>query len=348
MTLLWPTSLILLALIPILIGAYLWMLRRRRRYTVRYSSLSLVRQALPPQHRIRRHLPFAFFLLALGCLIAAAARPVSIVSIPTDQTVVLLTMDVSGSMRSPDIPPNRLLAAEQAAIAFIERQKTGTQIGIVAFSTFAELVQPPTADQQNLKRAVQSLTTGRATAMGSGILTAIDAISAVDKSIPSSNTDDTNSNQAIPVPKGAYAPDIIVLLTDGVSNAGPEPMDAAQQAADRGIRIYTIGYGTPNGTLPYGGGYGGGPFGGGGGFGGPTGGRRVGIDEETLKQIASLTGGTYYSAGSANELQKVFESLPTYLITRHETQEITVFFTALGALLAFVAIYLALLWNPLP
>jgi len=165
-----------------------------------------------------------------------------------------------------------------------------------------------------------------------------------------------------PVPHGAYAPDIIVMLTDGVSNAGPLPTDAAQQAADRGVRVYTIGFGTANGSnfpacpnqfqgnepnQQFGGG--GRQFGGGGGgqFGGGPGGFRRGIDEATLKQVADMTGGTYYSAESAGELQDVFQKLPTYLITKHETSEVSVVFVALGALLAALAIVLSLRWHPL-
>jgi Ca-activated chloride channel family protein len=166
-------------------------------------------------------------------------------------------------------------------------------------------------------------------------------------------TDNSPGVPPTPVPQGAYAPDIIVLLTDGVSNTGPLPLDAAQQAVDRGVRIYTIGYGTPNGYIPFGGGQSQGGFFGGGGqqFGGGQpfgGGFRTGIDEQTLKQIASMTGGTYYSASSAGELQNVFRNLPTYLITKHETSEISVAFTAFGALLAALAIILSLFWHPLP
>jgi Ca-activated chloride channel family protein len=163
------------------------------------------------------------------------------------------------------------------------------------------------------------------------------------------------------VPKGAYAPDIVVLLTDGVSNAGPLPLDAAQQAVDRGVRVYTIGFGTANGgefpncgvqgqgNEPFGFGGGGGGFGGFGGFGsGGGGGFRRGIDEQTLKQIADMTGGSYYPAESAGDLQKVFQQLPIYLIAKHETTEISVIFTALGALLAILAIALSLIWHPLP
>ncbi len=266
MQFLWPGFFLLLGLIPLLIAVYIWNLRRRRKYVVRYSSLSLVRDAIPKQSKIKRHLPFALFLLALTGLVIALGRPVSIVSIPTNQTTIILAMDVSLSMRSADIPPNRLEAAEAAAISFIQSQKSSTQIGIVAFSGFAELVQPPTTDQEALQAAVESLTLGRRTAIGSGILQSIDAIAEIDKNVAPSITELNASIQPapVPVPHGAYAPDIIVLLTDGVNNAGPTPVEAAQQAVDRGIRIYPIGFGTMNGTMPNdnqsnpGGGFGGG------------------------------------------------------------------------------------------
>ncbi|SRR6266545_1537958 len=352
MDVLWPGFLLLLGLLPLMIAAYIWILRRRRRFAVRYSSLALVREALPRWSRLRRHLPFALFLLALASLATALARPVAIVSVPTGQTTIILAIDVSRSMCSTDIQPSRLEAAEAAALSFIQRQKSTTQIGIVAFSGFAELVQPPTTDSEALQAAVESLLTGRRTAVGSGILQSLDAIADIDKNVAPSMTDTAPGVAPTPVPKGAYAPDIIVLLTDGASNAGPLPLDAAQQAADRGVRVYTIGFGTEHGSeFPncgqqfQSGGFGGGGFGGG-GFGG--GGFRRGIDEDTLKQIADVTGGTYYAAESAGELQNVFQNLPTYLIMKHEISEISVVFTAIGALLAAIAVGLSLLWHPLP
>jgi len=364
MTWLWPSFLYLLMLIPLLVIAYIWILRRRRRFTVRYSSLALVRDALPRRSWLRQHLPFIFFLLALAGLIIALARPVSIVSVPAGKATIVLTIDVSRSMCSTDIKPTRIQAAENAALSFIQHQSSNTQIGLVAFSTFAEIIQPPTSDRSLLEAAVKSLLVGRRTAIGSGILTALDAIAQVDKNVAPSITDSNPGIEPAPVPKGAYVPDIIVLLTDGVSNTGPLPLDAAQQAKDRGVRVYTIGFGTENGSefamcqsdsqYGFGGGYGGGfGFGGGGfgggygGFGGGFGGFQRGIDDATLKQVASITGGTYHSASSAGELQNVFNSLPTYLIMKHETTEISVFFTALGALFAALAILLALLWHPL-
>ena len=346
MEFLWPGFLFLLVLIPLLVGLYIWMLRRRR-FALRYSSLELVRAALPKKSNWRRHLPVVLFLLGLACLVFALGRPVAILSLPTNQTTIILTMDVSGSMRSRDIPPSRLQAAEEAAFSFIQHQKSSTQIGLVAFSSFAELIQPATTDQGALQAALDSLTVGRRTAIGSGIVVALDAISQVDKNVARSITDTQPGVEPAPVPKGDYAPDIIVLLTDGDSNAGPDPLSAARQAADRGVRIYTIGFGTVNGPnasqSPFG--NGGFPGGGGGFFGG---GGRMGLNEPMLKQIASTTGGTYHLASSASELESVFASLPTYLIVKHDILEISVVFTALGALLAGIAFLLSLIWRPLP
>lgn len=357
MSMLWPGFLALLILVPFSIAAYIWLLRRRKRYAVRYSSLSLVRAAIPKQSWVRRHLPFALFMLAIVSLILALVRPIHILSIPTEQTSIILAIDVSMSMRQNDIQPSRLQAAQAAAMSFIQRQKATAQIGIVAFSGYAELIQPPTTDQEALQIAIESLTTGRATAIGSGILQSIDAIADIDKNVMPSiaGTTPSNGQQPAPVVKGAYVPEIIVLLTDGVSNAGPKPLDAGQQAAERGVRVYTIGFGTEQGSPdmfrdPRQSGRNRGQFGtnpvpGGGNQ--SFGRFRRGIDEDTLKQIAELTGGHYYVASSAGELQKVFQDLPTSLITKHEVMELSVIFAALGAFLAAIAIGLSLLWRPL-
>lgn len=356
MGMLWPGFLALLALVPILIGIYVWVLRRRRRSGVRYSSLALIRDAVPRSSRIRRHLPFALFVLAVASLAVALARPVAIVTVPAGQATIILAIDVSGSMCSTDIAPTRLEAAEQAAASFIRSQGSSTRIGIVAFAGFAAVVQSPTSDQQALLATLERLTTGRRTAVGSGILTAIDAIAEIDSAVAPSQTEDSPGPPPPAVPEGAYAPEIIVVLTDGASNAGPMPADAAQQAADRGIRVYTIGFGTSDpramdatcrqqfmGREPAGGQQFGGGFGGGGGSG-----FRRGIDEDTLKDVAELTDGEYYPAESAGELEAVFKALPTNIIARHEVMEVSVAFAALGFLLAGLGMLLGQAWRPLP
>ena len=355
MDLLAPGVLVLLALLPVLAGVRVWLLRRRRP-GLRYSSLSLVSAASPRSSWIRRHLPFAFFLVALASLVVAMARPVQIVPVPAGRATVILAMDVSRSMCATDIPPNRLLAAEAAAASFIDRQSGSTLIGIVAFAGFAEIVQAPTTDQEVLLDVVESLTTGRRTAVGSAILKSLDAIAEIDESVaPIPDAGSVPDDAPAPVPRGAYAPAIIVLLTDGASNAGPVPVEAAEAAAARGVRVYTIGFGTanPNSERP--------PCGlqfignepnetgiPGGGGGGGGGGFRRAIDEETLIAVAEATGGEYYPAESAAELNTVFQNLPTNLITRHEVMEISVVFVAVGALLVATAILLAQAWRPLP
>ncbi len=351
----WVGSLFLLVLIPLFVAFYVWLLKRRRRYTVRFSSLALVREAASHQSRWRRHLPFAIFLLALTSLVFAMARPTATVSVPSNKATVIMAIDVSRSMCSNDIKPNRLEAAKSAAKSFIHSKIKGRQIGIVAFAGFAELIQPSTDNVRLLDTAVDSLAPARRTAIGSAILRSIDAIAEVDQRVKPS--DIAQAVDAVPtIPRTGsgsedYIPHIIVLLTDGASNAGPFPLSAAEQAVERGIRVYTIGFGTNsnNSIMDCGAQFQESPFEGGGlGFGfGQGGGFRREIDDVTLRQIAEATGGEYYEASSANELESVFQNLPTYVITTRQTTEITAFFTALAALLAILALGLSFRWQPL-
>lgn len=342
MRLIWPQMLWLLALIPLGLLFYAWLMRRRRRYGLRFSSLSLVRAAMEKTSRWRRLLPTAFYILALASLVTAFSRPVTVTYLPAAERTIILTLDVSRSMRAVDIQPSRMEAAKASALSFVRNQKPGTSIGIVAFSGFAELVQAPTTDQEALESAILSLTFGRRTAIGSGILRSVEAIADVDETIAPVTLDAPGAVQ--PVAPAAYAPAIIVLLTDGVSNSGLPPIDAAQFALERGIRVYTIGFGTDNPVMPADGLFQGSPQ-----FSGDQPGMRfrLAIDEDTLMQVAEMTGGEYYVATSASELQEVFDNLPTSLISRSEVNEIGVFFAAGGALLAALAIALSLLWNPL-
>jgi Ca-activated chloride channel homolog len=363
MSFLWPGLLSAAILIPIAILAYLLLLRRKKRSVIRYSSLSLVRSAAPKSAWIKRHLPFALLMASLASLTTAMARPVTIARVPTDQRTIILAMDVSLSMCSTDIEPNRLIAAENAAITFVQNERPGTQFGLVAFAGFAEVVQTPTKDRVVLQQAIENLTTGRRTAVGSAILKSIDAIAEIDPQVPpSTNADDPESPPAPePLPKGAYVPHIIVLLTDGATNSGPQPQEAAQQAIDRGIRVYTIGFGTARGSeIPLcGQGFigrepntGGGlrQGGGTGGNGGFLGGGRVrrGIDEAALQEVARITDAEYFPAASSEELLQAFQTLPTNLIIKTETTEVGAYFAIGGALLAMLAIAFALRWAPLP
>jgi len=322
MSFLWPSAFAALASIPLLILLYLWAQRRRRRIAVRYSSLALVRAALPAQSRLRRYLPMALYFLALASLVVSLARPVAAAQVPAGRATVMLALDVSTSMTQSDISPSRLGAAKHAALEFIDKQKATNQVGIVAFASSSQLVQTPSRDPDKLAKAIRSLTTGRGTAIGSGILTALDAIDQFGQGGGASSTAPG---------AGQYEPDIIVVLTDGMNNAGVDPVRAAQRAANSGVRVYTIGFGTQAGAR------GGGAFG-----------RFGGFDEAALERIASMTGGSYYAARSAGELQTVFDSLPTILVTREETVELGVLSAALAALLVTSALLLSQLWHPLP
>jgi Ca-activated chloride channel homolog len=356
----WLLALLLVAP-PLFVAGYLWSLRRRQLVGIRYSSLSLLRDVVPRTDRLRRHLPFLLLLAAVAAIVLAMARPALVLGVPSSGTNVILVMDVSRSMCSADIAPTRLEVAEAAAADFVRRQPAGTNIGLVAFSSFAALVQPPTTDRDAVVAAIEGLTTGRWTAIGSGILAAIDAIAEADPSVPRAVAPGRPGTPPEPVVAGANPPDVIVLLTDGANNIGPDPLDAAQQAADRGLKVYTIGYGT---------------YGGGGvsvtcaarfvghepeASGDPTsttsrdptngrgGGRsRRGIDEQALLAVAERTGGAYYPASSASELQAVFEGLPTSLIQEHKVVEVSAGFVAVGGLLLALSLLLGRTWRPLP
>jgi Ca-activated chloride channel family protein len=356
----WPLLLAVLLVLPLVVAAYVWRQKRRLPSGVRFSSLSLVREAAPGSSRVRRHLPFVLLIVASVGFVFAMARPVVVLAVPTDQTTIILTVDVSGSMCSTDILPTRLAAAEAAASAFVKSQSSSTQIGLVVFSSFAELVQAPTNDRSLLLAALAGLGTGERTAIGDGILASIDAISTVDPAVAKSVTIGAPGPAA--VLKGDYAPDIVILLTDGASNTGPAPLDAAQEAADRGVRVYTVGFGTADGgemsptcraqfqgREPGGGGFGGGVGpGGGGGFGGGGGNFPRGIDEVTLKKIADMTGATYHPASTAAELNSVLQNLPLNLIVKHQATEVSFVFVGLGGLLASLSLLLGKAWRPLP
>jgi len=360
----WPWLLLLMSLVPLLIAVYIWVLRRKRKYAVRYSSLSLIRDALPKHARWRQHVPFALFLLGLSSLVAAVARPVALTEVPLSRTTILLAIDVSRSMCATDVDPNRLTVAQEAAMSFIEEQADDTRIGLVAFSDFAEIVVAPTKDKDVLQAAIESLTTSIGTAIGSATLKSIDAIAGINEAVAPSGVNSRAQADETSPDEGFYQPDIIVVLTDGANTLGPRPLDAAQQAADRHVRVYTIGFGstepesmvcTPqqlgsdafdDGFGGFGGGFSGGFGGGGGGGGGIR--RFLLLDEPTLQGMADITGGAYYRAEDAEQLYEVFVSLPTEIVLQKERLEISVIFSFLGAIFAIIAVALSLMWHPFP
>ena len=342
---LWPDLLLLLGSVPLLVVIYVGMLRRRYRFAARYSSLSLVREAITTS-RLRRHFPFLLFLVAFASLILAMGRPVTPVNVLAGRTTILLALDTSRSMCMRDILPSRLDAAKSAALWFVRRPVPGTQVGVVAFAGFAELAQRPTTRVSRLETSIQNLTTATRTAIGSAILTSLDAIAKVDHRVaPSSEAVVTPGQLKSLTGEEEYVPHVIVLLTDGASNTGPSPLGAAQQAAERGVRIYTIGFGTTSNVVMDC--WGGDPLGSPGLEPPPaSGGFGSAFDESTLRQIAEITGGEFYSATSAAELQMVFQNLHKYIALNNETTEVSVYFAGLGVLMVVAAFFLAFVWRP--
>lgn len=332
MLLLWPFMLLLLLLVPVLVAAYIWAQRRRHRYALRYASLSLVKEVVGRGPGIRRHIPPTLFLMSLTVMMLALARPVAVVRVPGAEGVVILAIDVSGSMSANDMDPNRMEAAKSAARAFVQQQPDGVRIGVVSFSDNAFVVQAPTADQEAVIAAINRLNTQRGTAIGRGLLTSLNAI------FETSGTDapfawQTPTPTPTPLPKGTYTPAVIVLLSDGQSNQGPDPVEVAQAVAARGVRVYTVGLGTPQGTVLR------------------IQGRaiHVRLDEATLRRVADMTDGHYYSASNEGDLRAIYENLGRRLSLKTEKTELTAVVIGLAFLLALAAGTLSLIWfNRLP
>jgi Ca-activated chloride channel family protein len=342
----WPWALLALLVIPLVFGARWLTARRRRRAVVRVTSISLVAAALPGRSRWRRRIPVVLLTLGLAVLAVGAARPQATVPVASSSATIVLALDVSGSMCSTDIQPNRITAAEKAASAFIKAQSGGPKIGLVAFAGTAVDLVPPSADTKQLLSALDGLTTSFGTAIGEGILTSLDAIAQVDPSVAPTGATVSRS------PGAGYADDVIVVLTDGSNNRGIDPQDAAKQAADRGVRVFTIGYGTDNpgpvacSSTQFGG-FGGGGGGGGGGFAGQPGGEGNPFDANfgALTQISKTTGGTFYRAQDADQLSKALAQLPAAFTIVRKHVDIAPWFAAGGGLLIAAAVALSLWWN---
>jgi Ca-activated chloride channel family protein len=294
--------------------------------------------------------PPALMLLAIATLLVAVARPLAVVTLPSQQETIVLAMDVSGSMRAVDVHPNRLTAAQEAARAFINDQPHNVRIGIVSFAGTAAVVQPPTENREDLLAAIDRFTLQRGTAVGSGILVSLKTIFPevefdLGRSNPRLNASDTGRGRAIgrnpgadnkekdkdadkPVAPGSYQSAAIILLTDGQTTTGPDPVEAAKMAADRGVRVYTVGIGTVAGEI----------------IGAEGWSMRVRLDEEALKQIANLTRGDYFYAGTATDLKKIYEGMNAKMVLKKQQTEITALVVAAAALFATLAAGLSLAW----
>jgi len=355
---LWPSFLWLLLLVPLAIALYVLLLYRRKKTALRYANLAMVKAAMGPMGW-RRHVPPALMLLALTLLLIAVARPTALVSLPSTRATVMLAMDVSGSMRATDVHPSRIEAAQTAAKQYIKSQPKDVVIGIVAFAATAFLVQGPTIDHQALSNAIDHFELQRGTAVGSGILMSLSSIFPRED-FPIANYysggfgngsggfgfgggDRFNRyngralgdrgpggtpKKHVPVEPGSYKNAVIILLTDGQTNAGYDPVEAARIASEYGVKVYTVGFGTTRGNVV--------------GFGGFS--MRAQLDEDALKKIADMTRGRYFHAASAEDLKAVYGVLAKQLVMETREMEISSFFAGAAALVMLMAAGLSLAW----
>ena len=347
MTFLWREALWLLLAIPALIGLYLYALRRKKS-AIRIPSLALVRDAGAPAQHVKRHLPPALFLLALVAMFMAVSRPATVASVPTEQRTVILAIDVSLSMAAEDIAPTRLQAAQAAAKEFVKRQPRDVRVGIVAFAGHADLVLPPTTRRTEALAAIDQLQLQYSTALGHGIMAALmtlfpEADMAAQYDIfgtgrtPYKGAREAQAGQharpgakPLPVPPGSHSSAAIVLLTDGRSTFGISHRQAAQMAAELGVRVYTVGFGKVEG----------------GSIALADALLDVEFDEPALKEIAAATGGSYFHASTAEELKSVYRDLTGRIVLERKFLELTALFTALGAVLSLSSVGLSFAWSP--
>lgn len=338
---LWPQYLWLLAALPLLVLLYVWLLRRKKKMALRYASLSIVKEAMGASQSVRRHIPPVLFLLALAAMLLASARPVAVVTLPSTQQTIILAMDVSGSMRATDVQPNRLVAAQNAAKSFIADLPRHVKVGIVAFAGSAQVAQLPTVNREDLVTAIDRFQLQRATATGNAIVISLATLfpeAGIELSSLqggrdrqrglSLDTEKKEQKEFKPVAPGSFTSAAIIMLTDGQRTTGVDPLEAAKLAADRGIRVYTVGIGTVDGETI--------------GFEGWS--MRVRLDEETLKAIANKTSAEYFYAGTAQDLKKVYETLSSRLTVEKKETEISALMALAAAVLALLSAGLSLLW----
>lgn len=341
MSFLWPQLLWALLALPLLVWLYVLLLARRKKAVLRFANLAMVKDAMGAGQRFRRHVPPVLFLISLALMILAVARPTTVLTLPTQHDLVVLAMDVSRSMLAEDVQPNRIVAAQDAARAFIAEQPAHTRIAIVAFAGTASVVQSPTNNREDLLAAIDRFQLQRATAIGNAIVVSLAAIfpeARID--IDAVNSTRRGGGIALapdaapdgpafkPVPPGSYPSAVIILLTDGQTTTGVDPLEAAKMAADRGVRIFTVGIGTKEGEILRTEGWS----------------MRVRLDEESLKTISFLTRGEYFYAGTALDLKKVYSQLNTRFSLEKRQTEITALFAAAAAVLAVLAAGLSVLW----
>ena len=330
MSFIWPVGFVFLALIPLCVVLYLRLQARRRRMVAHYGSLGFVQQHGNRDIGALRHIPPILFLVGLTFLIIALTRPEAILSLPRVAGTVILGFDASGSMAADDLKPTRMDAAKTAATSFVQKQPMSVQLGVVAFSDSGFSVQAPTHDQTAILAAINRLSPTAGTSLGHGIQAALNSLAsdAGETTHLYSNLTPEPTATPTPMPQGTYAPAVIVLLSDGENNENPDPLALAQMAADRGVRIYTIGIGSPGGATVKINGYS----------------MHTQLDESMLQQVAQISGGQYFNAQSEQDLQAIYDQVQSQLIIKPEQTELTALFVGAGVLALLLGGALSLLW----
>jgi Ca-activated chloride channel family protein len=298
--------------------------------------MGLMQQASGRELGWRRHIPPALFLCGLTILLFAVARPQSVMSLPRVEGTVILAFDVSGSMAADDMEPSRMEAAKTAARAFVERQPATVQVGVVTFSDSGFAVQVPTNEKEAVMASINRLAPARGTSLGNGLLVSLNTISASDAGPTRrlyTNLTPVPSATPAPLPEGEYTNAVIVLLSDGENNESPDPLTAAQVAADQGVRVHTVGIGSPEGAIIHVDGFA----------------IQTQLNEPMLQQISEISGGTYYNAANEEQLIDIYDHLTPELVLKPEKIEVTSVFAGLSILVLCIAGVFSLLWlNRLP
>ena len=327
----WPTLLLMLLCVPLLVFLYLRIQQRRRKYAAQFGSLGVTRNTTGTGPGIRRHVPAMIFLTGITLLLISMARPQATVSVPRIEGTVILTFDVSGSMSADDLEPTRMEAAKLAALDFVDNQPASVLIGVVAFSDGGISVQAPTENREETIATIERLVPRRGTSIGNGILVGLNTIAVAAGDPPILTTTSMSDGQAptaIPSPQGWYTSAVIVLLTDGENNQAPDPLAATDLAADLGVRIYTVGIGSTAGATI------------------TVEGFTVHsqLNEPMLQYIADTTGGAYYNAGSAEDLRRIYNDLEPKLSIKREEMEITSILAGISFLVILIGGAISLLW----
>jgi Ca-activated chloride channel homolog len=330
MSFIWSNLLIFLVLIPVLFVVYFRVQKRRREAANHFGSLGLLRDARGSKPGRSRHIPVLLLLSGIAVLILSAARPQASVSLPRLEGTVILTFDVSGSMSATDLKPTRMEAAKAAASQFVKKQPQGISIGVVAFSDGGLTVQPPTNNHEETLATIERLVPQRSTSLGNGILVALNtiAMNAGDPPILKTSGGQGSTPEPVASPQGWYPSAVVVLLSDGENNQNPDPMTAADLAADLGVRVYTVGIGSTTGSDITVEGYK----------------VHTQLDEPLMRSIADDSGGNYYGAANEEELIKIYGDLKPKLSIRTEEMEITSIFAGVGMLAFLIGGVLSLLW----